>query len=97
MTPEQREEMVDGLYYLATASNGRNLRDLVKTRNLSATVKAMKNMDPETKEIMEQTLGILMRSAKDSLFFMLEKAMQAKPSTTLRRLGSRIRREPNDG
>lgn len=89
MTMEQREKMVDGLYYMATASDERTLRDLIRAGSMKAAVKAMKSMEPGTRDIMEQTFGILMRSAKGALFSMLERATPDKPVSARGRRGTR--------
>lgn len=86
MSAEQRENLVEGLYSFATAANGRNVQDLLKAKSIGAGIQAVRHMDRDKKEMLEQAFRILRRSVKDSFFVMLERALPKSNPLALKRL-----------
>lgn len=73
LTREQREKFADVLYDILTASDARTLNDLQKGkwRSVSAMLRAHRELDEESRELLNYTLRLLFRegarSIKDAL------------------------------
>ncbi len=67
LSPEQREQFVDCLYDILSASDGRTLRELRTGRSVVAIAKALRTLDGPSKQIMNETLRALMQVVKDEL------------------------------
>ena len=67
LDPQERERVIDGVYSVLSASDGRNLGDLFEGRNVRKILKAVSSMDEETKEIIVDSFKRLGSSLKESL------------------------------
>lgn len=88
MTGEQRERFVTALFDVLTASGAATLTDLKAERlkAAGAMVKAMKDLDRETREGLWDFLGLLFRSN----FRMVLEGIQEETGTTLHRLRRKL-------
>ncbi len=82
MTSAQREKMIDGIFSVLSASDGVTLRDLWNGKNTIAVMRAIGNMDEETRNILRQTFSILRASAKKELPAMLTQWAEGVPAAT---------------
>ena len=64
---EERRRVIDGVYGVLSASDGRNVSDLFEGRNIRAILKAVSGMDEETKEIIVDSFKRLGSSLKETL------------------------------
>ena len=64
LSPEQRERFVEGLFQVLTASGASTLTDLKEDglKSAGAMVRAMKDLDKETRDALIDAVGLLMRS-----------------------------------
>jgi len=64
MTPRQREQFVDALFRVLSASGAESLTDLRtdRVKAVSAMVRAMKDMDKDTRDALFNFVGLLFRS-----------------------------------
>lgn len=67
MTPELREKMIDGVFSVLSASDGITLRDLWNGKNTITVLKAVGDMDDETRALLKEAYSILVSSMKKSL------------------------------
>ena len=67
MPSELREKMIDGVFGVLCASEGVTLRDLWNGKNTLAVLKAVGDMDDETKALLKEAYAILRASMKKSL------------------------------
>ena len=63
----EREQVIDGIYSVLSASDGTNVSDLFEGRNIRAILKAVGNMDEETKEIITGAFKRLGSSLKETI------------------------------
>jgi len=64
---EERERVVDGIYSVISASDGKNIADLFEGRNVRKILRAVGSMDEETKEIIVDAFKRLGGSLKEML------------------------------
>lgn len=64
---EAREQIIDGIYGVLSASDGRNVADLFEGRNIRAILRAAGSMDEETKEIIVESFKMLGSSFKEAI------------------------------
>ena len=64
---EERERVVDGIYSVLSASDGKNVEELFEGRNIRKILKAVGTMDEETKEIIFDAFRRLGSSLKEAL------------------------------
>ncbi|MEG1524388.1 MAG: DUF2974 domain-containing protein [Clostridia bacterium] len=67
MTPDLREKMIDGIFSVLSASEGTTLRDLWNGKNTIAVLKALSNMDDNTRALLKEGYRILEHSMKKAL------------------------------
>lgn len=72
MTPEQRGKLVDGIFDIVGASDGRTLRELWEGRNLLAILKAAKNTDDETRALLAKCFELLGTAARSSFPLLID-------------------------
>lgn len=63
----ERRRVIDGVYSVLSASDGRNVADLFEGRNVRAILRAVSSMDEETKEIIVDSFKRLGASIKETL------------------------------
>lgn len=80
MPDDLREKMIDGVFAVLTASEGRTFSDLLSGRNALAVFKAASGLDDETRQVLSEAFQILKASAKNSLPALIERL---KPSFDL--------------
>ena len=64
---ETRERVVDGIYSVLSASDGKNVEELFEGRNIRKILKAVGTMDEETKDIIADAFKRLGNSLKEAL------------------------------
>ena len=64
---QERKTVIDGVYGVLDASDGRNVADLFEGRNVRKILRAVSSMDEETKEIIVDSFKRLGSSLRDSL------------------------------
>ena len=64
---DERKRVIDGVYSVLSASDGRNVADLFEGRNVRAILRAVSTMDEETKEIIVDSFKRLGSSLKETL------------------------------
>lgn len=64
---DERRRVIDGVYGVLSASEGRNVSDLFEGRNVRKILKAVSSMDEETKEIIVDSFKRLGASLKETL------------------------------
>lgn len=67
MPPEKREKMVNGIYSVFAASDEEQLRKLFSGKNTLTILKAVGDMDDDTKEAISEMMKILKSAMKDSI------------------------------
>lgn len=67
MPADLREKMINGVFSILSASDGRTLRDLWNGKNTLAVLRAASNLDDETKAVLSEAFKMLKASAKQSL------------------------------
>jgi len=63
----EREQVIDGIYAVLSASDGKNVSDLFESKNVRAILKAVGNMDEETKEIITGAFRRLGGALKETI------------------------------
>lgn len=63
----ERRRVIDGVYSVLSASDGRNIADLFEGRNVRAILRAVSSMDEETKEVIVDSFKRLGASLKETL------------------------------
>ena len=63
----ERRRVIDGVYGVLSASDGRNVSDLFEGRNVRAILRAVSSMDEETKDIIVDSFKRLGASLKETL------------------------------
>ena len=64
---QERKRVIDGVYGVLSASDGRNVADLFEGRNVRAILRAVSSMDEETKEVIVDSFKRLGSSLKETL------------------------------
>lgn len=64
---QERKRVIDGVYGVLSASDGRNVGDLFEGKNVRKILKAVSSMDEETKDIIVDSFKRLGASLKESL------------------------------
>lgn len=64
---QERRRVIDGVYSVLSASDGRNVADLFEGKNIRAILRAVSSMDEETKEVIVDSFKRLGASLKESL------------------------------
>lgn len=73
MTRQQREQLVDGIFAIVAASEGKTLRDLWTGKSILAILKAAKGIDEPTRALLGDALRILYGSAKSAFPALLDR------------------------
>lgn len=63
----ERKRVIDGVYGVLSASDGRNVSDLFEGRNVRAILRAVSSMDDETKDVIVDSFKRLGASLKEML------------------------------
>lgn len=82
LTPEQRATFIDAMYDIFQSTNAKSLKELKenKLKNMTIIVKALNNIDPSTRKIMNETLS--------SFFLSMRKAIEEMSFSTLSEISS---------
>jgi len=102
LQPEARGRIIDGIYSVLSASDGRNLSELFESKNVRAILRAVGTMDEETKEVivdafrrlggsLKETIPDWLDRTTDQLFTMI--AQKATDKENKRELKKEIRKE----
>ena len=67
LSPETREQVIDGIYAVLSVSDGRNVSDLFEGRNVRAILRAVGDMDEETKDVIMGAFRQLGGSLKETI------------------------------
>ncbi|MBE6991600.1 MAG: DUF2974 domain-containing protein [Ruminococcaceae bacterium] len=67
MDDRQREKFVDALFSVLEVTGAKTLTELNQPKNAGAIMKAVQNMDQETKEIISKTFSLLFQASKKSI------------------------------
>lgn len=67
LTPQQREQFVDGIYSVLGETDGRNIADLFEPRNVAAIMRAAGAMDEETREAIIDAFRRLGGSLRETI------------------------------
>jgi len=67
LSAQERERVVDGIYAVLSASDGKNVADLFEGRSVRRILRAVSTMDEETKEIIIDAFRRLGGSLKEAL------------------------------
>jgi len=67
LSTQERERVVDGIYSVLSASDGKNVSDLFEGRNVRAILKAVSTMDEATKETIVDAFRRLGGSLRETL------------------------------
>lgn len=67
LSREERERVVDGIYSVLSASDGKNVEELFEGRNVRKILRAVGSMDDETKDIIVDAFRRLGGSLKEAL------------------------------
>ena len=74
LTAEQRERFIDGIYDVLSVSDGKNVADLFEPRNIVSILRAVGQMDEQTREVISEALRLLGGSVRDLLPGWLDQA-----------------------
>ncbi|MBQ7885530.1 MAG: DUF2974 domain-containing protein [Clostridia bacterium] len=64
---QERRRVIDGVYSVLSASDGRNVADLFEGRNVRAILRAVSSMDEETRDVIVDSFRRLGSSLKETL------------------------------
>jgi len=64
---QERKRVIDGVYSVLSASDGRNISELFEGRNVRAILRAVSSMDEETKDVIVDAFKRLGGSLKETL------------------------------
>ena len=67
MDDSQREKFVDAMFSVLEVTDAKTLTELGQPKNAGAIMKAVQNMDQETKDIINQTFSLLFQASKKSI------------------------------
>ena len=67
MDDGQREKFVDAMFSVLEVTGAKTLTELNQPKNAGAIMKAVQNMDQETKEIISKTFSLLFQASKKSI------------------------------
>ena len=67
LKPQERERVVDGIYSVLSASDGKNVADLFEGKNVRAILRAVTSMDEATKETIVDAFKRLGGSLRETL------------------------------
>ena len=67
LQPEARSTIIDGIYSVLSASDGRNISDLFEAKNVRAILRAVGTMDEETKDVIVDAFRRLGSSLKETI------------------------------
>lgn len=78
MDDEQKENFVEALYQIVEGSNAKTLLDFLTNikGSLEGCLNTVKNMDDETKNILKETVNLLIEAGKDNLQENVNKKLQ---------------------
>ena len=93
---QERKTVIDGVYSVLSASDGRNVADLFEGKNVRKILRAVSTMDEETKEIIVDSFKRLGSSLKDSLPDWFEDAAGQIRTLITQRSGERRQEKPAD-
>ena len=65
LSGETRAQIIDGIYSVLSASDGKNLSELFEGRNVRAILRAVGSMDEETKEVIVDSFKMLGSSFRE--------------------------------
>ncbi|MBQ2991522.1 MAG: DUF2974 domain-containing protein [Clostridia bacterium] len=67
LAPQERRALIDGIYGVLDASQGRSVAELFEPRNIISIVRAAGNMDEKTRETITEAFRLLGGSIKETL------------------------------
>ena len=67
MDDAQREKFVDAMFSVLEVTGAKTLTELNQPKNAGAIMKAVQNMDKETRDIINQTFSLLFQASKKSI------------------------------
>ena len=67
LQPQERKDFIDGIYGVLAASDGRSVVELFEPRSIVSIVRAVSNMDEETRDTIAEALRLLGGSIKEIL------------------------------
>lgn len=67
LSADTREQVIDGIYSVLSASDGQNVSDLFEARNVRAILRAVGDMDEETKDVITGAFRRLGSSLKETI------------------------------
>ena len=75
MSRERREQFFDSLFTILEATNAKTVKELTSNwyESALAILKSLKNMDEPMRQMISQTLSLLLKSAKENIPIMLPK------------------------
>ena len=93
---QERKTVIDGVYSVLSASDGRNVADLFEGKNVRRILRAVSTMDEETKEIIVDSFKRLGSSLKESLPDWFEDAAGQIRNLIAQRSGERKQEKLSD-
>jgi len=93
---QERKTVIDGVYSVLSASDGRNVADLFEGKNVRKILRAVSTMDEETKEIIVDSFKRLGSSLKESLPDWFEDAAGQIRTLIAQRSGERKQEKLSD-
>lgn len=78
MDEEKREKLINGVYEILSASEGRHLRELFAAKNIFAVLRAAGDADEETGRLVGEAVRILSRAMKQSAESFFEKSEETQ-------------------
>jgi len=107
LSVQERRQVIDGVYGVLSASDGRNVADLFEGRNVRAILRAVSSMDEETKDIIVDSFKRLGGSLKETLpeWFeetagqirtMIAQRSAEKNAEKIERLAGKLTEKPRD-
>lgn len=67
MDDDQREKFADAMFSVLEVTGAKTLTELNQPKNAGAIMKAVQNMDKETRDIINQTFSLLFQASKKSI------------------------------
>ena len=67
MDDSQREKFVDAMFSVLEVTDAKTLTELSQPKNAGAIMKAVQNMDKETRDIINKTFSLLFQASKKSI------------------------------
>lgn len=67
MDDKQREKFVDAMFSVLDVTDAKTLTELSQPKNAGAIMKAVQNMDQDTKDVINKTFSLLFQASKKSI------------------------------